>query len=139
MKKELSIPSNFSYLKDVDLFIEDLLAHCDVSRSLSGHINLSICESVNNAIAHGNKKDSNKWVKISAEVIDKTLIVEVEDEGSGFNFTRLPDPTASENIKNEGGRGLYIISNLVDQVSFKKNGSIIQLKFKLDRERQFLL
>ncbi|WP_423129842.1 ATP-binding protein [Gaoshiqia sp. Z1-71] len=139
MKRELNIPSSFVYLKEVDLFVRELLRHYHVSDSIAGYINLSICESVNNAILHGNKLDQAKNVKICAELADDFLIVEVEDEGEGFNYHEMPDPTAVENIRNEGGRGLFIIRNLADQLSFKNNGSLVQLKFKLNREHQFLL
>ena len=139
MIKQLRIPSNIAYLKDVDSFFEELLQNSKVPRSVQGYINLSICESVNNAIYHGNKQDLNKWVTISAELVSDCLYVEVADEGKGFNFMDLPDPTAKENIKNEGGRGLFIITHLVDQINFKNNGSIIQLKFILNREHQLFL
>ena len=139
MIKQLRIPSNIAYLKEVDSFFDELLQSNKLPRSVLGYINLSICESVNNAIYHGNKQDLNKWVTISAELVSDCLYVEVADEGKGFNFKDLPDPTAKENIKNEGGRGLFIITHLVDQINFKNNGSIIQLKFILNREHQLFL
>ncbi len=139
MIKQLRIPSNIAYLKEVDSFFEELLQNSKVPRSVQGYINLSISESVNNAIYHGNKQDLNKWVTISAELVSDCLYVEVADEGKGFNFMDLPDPTAKENIRNEGGRGLFIITHLVDQINFKNNGSIIQLKFILNREHQLFL
>ena len=139
MIKQLRIPSNIAYLKEVDIFFDQLLRSKKVPKSVQGYINLSICESVNNAIYHGNKQDLNKWVTISAELVSDCLYVEVEDEGNGFNFMDLPDPTSKENLKSEGGRGLFIITHLVDQINFKNNGSIIQLKFKLNREHQLFL
>lgn len=139
MKRQISIPSDFSYLRDVEIFIQDILDSAKVSEFISGYINLCISESVNNAIYHGNKQDLNKLVTIFAECKDDYLLVEVADEGKGFNYLDLPDATLSENLRKEGGRGLFIISSLSDQFSFKNNGSIIQLKFKLNREHQFLL
>jgi serine/threonine-protein kinase RsbW len=138
LKNQISIPSDFSYLKNVEIFIQDILEHAKASEFVSGYINLCVSESVNNAIYHGNKQDLNKHVTIFAECKDDYLLVEVADEGDGFNYMDLPDPTLSENLRKEGGRGLYIIRNLVDQISFRNNGSIIQLKFKLNSEHQFL-
>ncbi|MCW0481463.1 ATP-binding protein [Gaoshiqia sediminis] len=139
MKRELRIRSSLSQLKEVHSFLEEILHDAKISSARSGYINLSVCESVNNAISHGNKHDAEKYVTISACLSQNTLTVEVMDEGVGFDFRKLPDPTSKEKIKSEGGRGLFIIHNLVDQVSFKNNGTIIQLKFKLNREHQFLL
>jgi len=138
LKSKISIPSDFSYLKKVEGFILGVLEDVKASDFISGYIILCVSESVNNAIYHGNKQDLNKHVTIFAECIDNYLLVEVADEGSGFNYEDLPDPTRSENIRKEGGRGLFIIRSLVDQISFKNNGSIIQLKFKLNSEHQFL-
>jgi len=138
LKNKISIPSDFSYLKNVESFMQSLLEEAGASDFISGYIMLCVSESVNNAICHGNKQDLNKHVTIFAECIDDYLLIEVADEGNGFNYRDLPDPTCTENIKKEGGRGLFIIKNLVDQISFRNNGSIIQLKFKLNSEHQFL-
>jgi serine/threonine-protein kinase RsbW len=138
LKNKISIPSDFSYLRDVENFIQGILEDIHASDFISGYINLCVSESVNNAIYHGNKQDLNKHVTIFAECKDDCLLVEVADEGTGFNYEDLPDPTLTENLRKEGGRGLFIIKNLVDQISFKNNGSIIQLKFKLNSEHQFL-
>lgn len=139
LRNQISIPSDFSYLKDVEIFIQGILEEARASEFISGYINLCVSESVNNAIYHGNKQDLSKYVTIFAECKDDYLMVEVADEGNGFNFKDLPDPTLSENLRKERGRGLFIIKNLVDQISFKNNGSVIQLKFKLRSEHQFLL
>lgn len=138
LEYKISIPSDFSYLKDVENFILGILEDVQASDFISGYIILCVSESVNNAIYHGNKQDLNKHVSIFAQCKDNYLVVEVADEGSGFNFENLPDPTIAENLRKEGGRGLFIIKNLVDQISFKNSGSIIQLKFKLNSEYQFL-
>ncbi|WP_163715399.1 ATP-binding protein [Mangrovibacterium lignilyticum] len=138
MKKSIRIPSNFIYLKEVEDFIDDVLGACKLSSKQVAFITLGVCESVNNAINHGNKLDENKYVSLFAEITNEAALFEVHDEGNGFDYTKVPDPTANENIKLEGGRGLFIIHNLVDEVNFKNNGSVIQLKFKLDRAHTLL-
>lgn len=131
MKKSISIRSKFVHLKEVELFIESLLQPLDCNSRQVAYITLGVCESVNNAIYHGNKCDENKFVTLFADVNNSSLLVQVKDEGPGFDFNNIPDPTTPENIKNEGGRGLYIIRNVTDELSFKNNGSIIELKFKI--------
>lgn len=116
-----------------------MLESVNASEFISGYIHLCICESVSNAIYHGNNQDLSKNVTIFAECANDFLVVEVSDEGNGFDYTNLPDPTLSKNLRKEGGRGLFIIRNLADQLVFKNNGSVIQLKFRLNSEHQFLL
>lgn len=138
MKKSLRIPSKFVHLKEVENFIDDVVVEYNLDEKRIAFITLGVCESVNNAINHGNKCDENKFVTLFAELTNDSILFEVHDEGNGFDYTKIPDPTLQENIKSEGGRGLFIIHNLVDQVSFKNNGSVIQLKFNIDRARTIL-
>ena len=56
---------------------------------------------------------------------------EVEDEGAGFDYDNLLDPTAPENIENPGGRGIFLIRHLADEVEFTKDGRHVQLTFML--------
>lgn len=124
---------------DVENFILSFLKEAGLPDLQTGSITLSVCESVNNAICHGNKNDVDKIVDIRVQCIDKELIIEIEDEGNGFDIDQVPDPTETKNLKNERGRGIFIIRNLADEVEFKNNGSLIKIKFRLSREHQFLL
>ncbi len=133
MKKSISIRSKFIHLKEVERFIESLLEPLECSSRQVAYITLGVCESVNNAIYHGNKCDETKFVTLFADLDKDTLLFQVSDEGCGFDFTNIPDPTTPENLKSEGGRGLYIIRNVTDELSFKNNGSIIELKFNINR------
>jgi len=60
------------------------------------------------------------------------LKFEVEDEGNGFDTESLPDPTAVENLENPGGRGIFLMRNLCDEVKFSNNGKTVQLTFFLN-------
>ena len=133
MKKSLCIKSNYIHLKEVEFFIDEILSPCKLNSRQVAYITLGVCESVNNAICHGNHFDEHKSVTLFSEISGECILFEIHDEGEGFDYTNIPDPTHKENIRNEGGRGLFIIRNLVDELSFKKNGSVIQLKFNIDR------
>jgi len=137
LEKSLRIPSSYSQLNRVEKFIHDVLGECNIASRQVGFITLGVCESVTNAIAHGNKYDEAKFVTVLAEVSDNAVSFEIHDEGDGFDHNDIPDPTLDSNIKKEGGRGLYIIHNLVDEVQFKNNGSVIHLKFYIDRAHSF--
>ena len=53
----------------------------------------------------------------------------VRDEGAGFDFDNLPDPTAPENLLKENGRGIFLMRNLADEVEFTGEGNEVCLFF----------
>mgnify|MGYP000595620653 CR=1 FL=1 len=139
MKRRLSIPSHLTYLHDVERFIHSFLADTGFPEALFGSVILTVCESVNNAISHGNGHDINKLVEIRVECDTNSVLIEIEDEGTGFDVHEVPDPTEARNLRNERGRGIFIIKNLADDVEFINNGSLVKIKFILSREHQLLL
>ena len=48
----------------------------------------------------------------------KPLRFTIQDEGTGFDYENVPDPTAPENIEKVGGRGIFLMKELSDEVSF---------------------
>lgn len=88
-------------------------------------------EAVNNAIIHGNKLDETKNVFVEYEINNGELLFSVKDEGNGFNYHNIPDPTLPENLEKPHGRGIFLISHLVDEVRFEDNGSKICIKIKI--------
>ena len=98
------------------------------------YANMLTClsEATINAIIHGNKQDANKKVYINLEVQSgKRLQFTISDEGDGFDYNRLPDPTAPENLENLTGRGVFNIKHLADQCIFNLKGNEIELHFKV--------
>lgn len=139
MKRAHSIPSHLTYLYDVETFLQTFIKEAGLSDIQYGSIVLSVCESVNNAITHGNRHDINKKVDIRLECCEQELKIEIEDQGDGFDVDSIQDPTEVKNLKNERGRGIFIIRNLADEVRFENNGSLVKIKFKLSSEHQLLL
>ncbi len=93
---------------------------------------VAVTESVNNAIKHGNgeNKEKNVWLSLSYE--GKMIKFVIADEGLGFDFKNLPDPTAPENIDKPNGRGIFLMKHLSDEVNFKDEGKVVELCFYLD-------
>jgi serine/threonine-protein kinase RsbW len=86
-------------------------------------------EAVNNAIVHGNKMDPSKSVTLHFTVSENNLRFTIEDEGPGFDYDNLPDPTAPENIEKPHGRGVFLMKKLADHCSFEDNGRVVILDF----------
>ncbi|MCK4656965.1 MAG: ATP-binding protein [candidate division Zixibacteria bacterium] len=120
LKRELIIPNSQNNLAEADDFIESNLETLGVDKSLIADIAISATELINNAILHGNGGDTSKQVKIRLEVENKTVIVEIVDQGKGFDPTIIPDPLAEENLLKEVGRGIFIARSLVDELRFDR-------------------
>jgi len=128
----LQLPSRIDSITIVENFIDELSAKYGFSDELYANVLTCLSEAVINAIVHGNRESLEKKVYINLEVIeDKRLIFTISDEGDGFDFNNLPDPTAPENIENLTGRGVFIIKKLADQCIFNSKGNEIELHFKI--------
>lgn len=109
----------------VDLVCKEL----DVNADYYGNVLIAVTEAVNNAIKHGNNSDPTKNVKLQVFEGENTFEVVVSDEGKGFDYSTLPDPTAPENIEKEHGRGIFLMSSLSDEVAFENEGNTVRMKF----------
>ncbi|MFN3194876.1 MAG: ATP-binding protein [Chlorobiota bacterium] len=94
---------------------------------------IAYTEAVNNAVIHGNQQNPYKNVFIELEKSKNKLRITVADEGSGFSESKVPDPTLSENLLKQSGRGVFLIKKLTDEVSFKSqiSGTKIDMIFYL--------
>lgn len=130
-KLELIISSEISNIVKVESFIESFTNSFNLPADLYGKVSLSVIEAVNNAILSGNQQQLDKSVKLVAELADNKFAVSVEDEGEGFDYENIPDPTLPDNIKKIAGRGLYLMKTLSDELIFEKNGAKVTMIFGL--------
>ena len=127
----VKIPSLRENVSIVESFIENAGDKIKITENIYGNVLVSVTEAVNNAIVHGNKEDKNKKVKIQLRKNKKSVRFVIEDEGAGFDFSSLPDPTSPENINKVKGRGIFLIKNLADKAKFKDGGRVVDMLFKL--------
>ncbi len=90
---------------------------------------LLVSEAVTNAIEHGNALDKSKKVTLDLKVNNKRVQITVEDEGEGFDPAAIQDPTNDENLFMDGGRGIFFIQEMADDVSYELNGRRIHIFF----------
>ena len=131
MRKDINIGSCVVDIRVVENTIDEISSELHINSDAYGKILVATLEAVNNAIIHGNKTDSDKSVDIGFEYLDSDLTITVKDEGTGFNPTVVPDPTAPENIENLNGRGVFLMKNLADDISFNNEGNEVKMKFKI--------
>jgi serine/threonine-protein kinase RsbW len=115
---ELDIPSDVRFIEDV---VERVRLECEAMsfgrRQIMLNVPVALTEALSNAILRGNGDDPGKNVHVRAEVNTRRLVLEVRDEGPGFDFDAAEvDPTTPEHLDREDGRGLFLMRQLMDSV-----------------------
>jgi serine/threonine-protein kinase RsbW len=120
LTKSISIPSIPSNIKLVERFLLDLHDSVGLEESVLDRVMISITEIVNNGILHGNQCNPAKLVHITCYCYTDSLEFVIRDEGDGFIPDELPDPLDENNLLKEGGRGVLIVRSMMDEVTFRK-------------------
>ncbi len=131
MNKVLSFSADLKNLDRVERFVNSVLELEEINEKLSGNVLIAVTESFSNAVVHGSQNDPNKTVFIEYSNLGQDIAFKIIDQGKGFDYREIPDPTAEENLEKESGRGVYLISSLSDEVNFHNNGSTIEVKFSI--------
>lgn len=128
----LQLNSQLSSLNLLETFIDQIRERYQLNDEVYANVMACLNEVCVNAIVHGNKLSETLKVYINLEVFSgKKLVFTVSDEGEGFDYESLPDPTAEENLEKETGRGVFIIRRLADQCIFNNKGNQVELHFKI--------
>jgi len=128
----IEIPSLSENIRMIESFIDNSKEKFHLNEDIYGNIMIAVTEAVNNAIRHGNKNDSTKNVSLALSLEENLIKFKVEDEGKGFDYNSLPDPTAPENLEKPGGRGIFLMKHLSDEVDFKEGGRVVELCFYIN-------
>jgi serine/threonine-protein kinase RsbW len=86
-------------------------------------VGMAVRESMVNAVVHGNRYNANKKVRFSIAAEPGRFIIQVGDEGEGFDFNSLPDPLAPENLMKTSGRGIFLMRSFMDDFQIRHLGS----------------
>ncbi len=114
----------------VERLIDELCDKYKIQEEHYGNILIALTEAVNNAIYHGNKQDSSKIVIVKYAASNDSFFFRIEDDGAGFDFSNVPDPTSPENIEKPNGRGVFLMKHLSDELQFLDAGRIVEISFK---------
>jgi len=122
----LRVPSDVNL---VDEAVELVTRHLEASfvdrHTIRFNLRVALAEAVANAILYGNGEDPSKGVGIRVLFGRNAVELEVTDEGCGYDFRHVPDPTLPGNRMRPYGRGLFLIRHLVDEVRFNESGNSI--------------
>lgn len=123
----LSIPAEAEQIAQATDAVLACLAVLKVEEEKSMAIGLAVQEALANAVTHGCQNDPSKTVQceLSCDESGRILIV-VTDPGPGFDFAAPPKPVVQD-VYNDHGRGVFLIRQLMDEVSFQRGGSVIHM------------
>ena len=126
-----SLPSQ---VEAIEPFTEQLMRFISKFRNPDGSeasIELAVHEALANAVLHGNRVNPNKRVYVACRCyMDGEVSITVRDEGQGFDCTAIPDPTFREKLLFTHGRGIYLLTTLMDEVSFEEGGAVVMMRKK---------
>ena len=91
------------------------------------NVRVGVAEALANAMMYGNARDPGKRVILEAWVSERRVRVRITDEGTGFDPDALPDPTLPQNLSRPRGRGVYLIQELMDEVTYNEQGNSIEM------------
>jgi serine/threonine-protein kinase RsbW len=128
----IEVPALTENIRMIESFIDNAKDKFHLDDDIYGNIMIAVTEAVNNAIKHGSNSDSSKNVLLSLSLDESTIKFRIEDQGQGFNYENLPDPTSPENLEKPGGRGIFLMKHLSDEVDFKEGGRVVELSFYMN-------
>ncbi|MCZ6877504.1 MAG: ATP-binding protein [Acidobacteria bacterium] len=135
----ISFGSQFGYLDLVQEVCDAISRMVGFDEDTRYWICLSIRESVSNAIQHGNKLDENKKVGVRFESFPDRLVILVQDEGEGFNESKVLDPLDPKNLLKPGGRGVFFVRSFMDEVGYEPlpgGGLQMRMEKRLNHKKQ---
>lgn len=132
---EIEIPSVVELMVPVLSYLTTRVEKLGVIDSATSNLFIALDEAFANAIRHGNKLDPTKMVRISADLSSEEASFTVEDEGEGFDISSIPDPREPMNLLKASGRGVFFISNIMDEVRYNERGNRITMVKKAEGEK----
>jgi serine/threonine-protein kinase RsbW len=123
-----SLPSSNTHVhRAIDCVLERLSREGWTSHDLFG-IHLALEEALVNAVEHGNRGERGKWVHLTCELFPGRVVVQIEDEGAGFQPRDVSDPLAEPNLDQPHGRGLLLMRSYMTKVEYLGRGNCVLLE-----------
>jgi serine/threonine-protein kinase RsbW len=121
------IPSDFEAGRDVQRRVMDQVLLNNFEPDSIFAIRLALEEAIVNAIKHGNAQDPAKKVHVEASITPHRVEILVEDEGTGFIRSRIPDPTTHPNLNRPSGRGILLIESYMTSAKWDRGGRRVRM------------
>lgn len=124
---EFELPTTIAMMHIVLEYLLKRVEKLSVCKPEQSNLFVALDEAFVNAVKHGNKFDTNKVVRVKAEISRKEVKFIIEDEGEGFDVNSIPDPLNPENLFKTSGRGVLFIYNIMDEVVYNERGNRVTM------------
>ncbi len=125
-------------IRSIEHAVEYVTQHCtsccEYARRLNLNFRVGLTEALSNAMLYGNNSDPEKSVRVEVMIKLDEVSVRVTDQGAGFDPATVPDPTLPDNISKSGGRGIFLMKALMDEVQFNERGNSVTLVLRFEGE-----
>lgn len=130
----LELPSD---VRSIEHAVEYVVRRCHACERHAHRLRLNfrvgLTEALSNAMLYGNAHDPSKRVRVEVTVSEGAIQARITDQGRGFDPCTVPDPTCPDNIMKSGGRGLFLMRQLLDEVHYNDMGNQVTLVLRLDQ------
>ncbi len=133
-KIEFEMPSSIALMEVVLDYLIARVEKIGVTSEEQSNLRVALSEAFINAVKHGNKFDAGKAVHISADISPHEARFTIEDQGEGFDVSKIPDPRDQSNLFKPSGRGVLIIQNIMDEVSYSERGNSLTMIKRSDND-----
>ena len=125
---EVEIPGEVAAITPVVDQVLGVTRRLGCARDKEFEIETALREALANAVRHGCGRDPEKRVQVCVACDDsRGMLIVVRDPGPGFDPSDIPNPVRGENLFSDGGRGIFLINELMDHVSYAEGGTEIRM------------
>ncbi len=126
---EVALPADVNAISPVVEAVLRLVEQLAYAAGKEFEIEMALREALANAVLHGCKCDPRKKIECSVTGDqEQGILIVVSDPGDGFDPTQIPSPTDGQNLFSDHGRGIFLISRLMDEVQYERNGAKIRMR-----------
>lgn len=133
----LDLPSDLQVIEGTVAY---LVRRCEAFAYGGSRLNLNfrvgVAEALANAMLYGNRRHPEKRVRVEVSLDATRVALRVVDEGHGFDPEHVPDPTLPANLQRPGGRGIFLLRRLMDEVEYNARGNAVRLVLHRDAPRR---
>jgi serine/threonine-protein kinase RsbW len=131
VKVDLTLPGDVNAISPVVESVLRIVREMGCADGKEFEIELALREALANAIEHGSNHDPSKQIECCV-ACDKSrgMLIVVRDPGPGFDPSQLPSPVLGVNLFSTGGRGIFLINQLMDEVRYERGGTEIHMLSK---------
>ncbi|HYG64636.1 MAG TPA: ATP-binding protein [Thermoanaerobaculia bacterium] len=130
----LAIGSRFENIELVQIVLKDSLVSLGLEEDALHWIDIAVREAVANAIKHGNAQDPAKKVDVDLAIVGAELVIQVRDQGEGFDPGQIQNPLAPENLLKPNGRGIFYMKSFMDEINYglePGGGTVVTMRKRL--------